>query len=62
MKYYVEVGSFCTRLVERKITVNAESEDEAVEKAIEKYMDMEYKIKSSVDYGEPRVDAIYVID
>lgn len=57
-KYKVEVGSFCTRLVQRKITVNAKNEDEAAMKAIDKYKDMEADIASSVDFGEPRVDFI----
>lgn len=57
-KYKVEVGSFCTRLVQRKITVNAKNEDETVLKAIDKYKDLEADIASSVDCGEPRVDYI----
>lgn len=57
-KYKVEVGSFCTRLVQRKIIVNAKNEDEAAMKAIDKYKDMEADIASSVDFGEPRVDFI----
>lgn len=28
-KYKVEVGSFCTRLVQRKIVVSAKNEEEA---------------------------------
>lgn len=57
-KYKVEVGSFCTRLVQRKIIVSAKNEEEAVTKAIDKYRDMEAEIASSVDCGEPRVDFI----
>lgn len=57
-KYKVEVGSFCTRLVQRTITVNAKSEDEAATKAIDKYKNLEAEIASSVDCGEPRVDFI----
>lgn len=57
-KYKVEIGSFCTRLVQRKITVNAKSEDEVAMKAIDKYKDMEADVASSVDCGEPRVDNI----
>lgn len=57
-KYKVEVGSFCTRLVQRKIIVSAKSEDEAAMKAIDKYKDLEADIASSVDCGEPRVDYI----
>lgn len=57
-KYKVEVGSFCTRLVQRKITVSAKNEEEAAAKAIDKYRDMEAEIVSSVDCGEPRVDFI----
>jgi hypothetical protein len=58
MKYKVELGSFCTRLVTRKIIIHAENETEATEKAIDKYMKMEQSIPSSVDFGEPRVDFI----
>lgn len=57
-KYKVEVGSFCTRLVQRKIIVSAKSEDEATMKAIDKYKDLEADIASSVDCGEPRADYI----
>lgn len=57
-KYKVEVGSFCTRLVQRKIIVSAKNEEEAATKAIDKYRDMEAEIASFVDCGEPRVDFI----
>lgn len=57
-KYKVEVGSFCTRLVQRKIIVFAKNEEEAATKAIDKYRGMEAEIASSVDCGEPRVDFI----
>lgn len=57
-KYKIEVGSFCTRLVQRKLTVNAKNEEEAAEKAILLFEKMEAEIPSSIDSGEPRVDFI----
>lgn len=58
MKYKVEVGSFCTRLVQRKLTVNAKNEEEAAKKAIQLFEKMEAEISSSIDSGEPRADEI----
>lgn len=58
MKYKVEVGSFCTRLVQRKLNINAKSEEEAAEKAIQLFEKIEAEISSSIDSGEPRVDSI----
>lgn len=57
-KYKVEVGSFVTRLVIRDITVNAKNEEEARIKAIDKYIDLETKIESSVDFGSPKIDSL----
>ena len=57
-KYEVEVGSLVTRLVTRKIKISAKSEEEAKAKAIDKYIDLELKVPSSVDAGSPRVDFI----
>lgn len=61
MKYCVDVGSFCTRMVTRKIIVNAISEEEAKQKAIEKFISIEMKLPSSNDPGDPQVDFIEVI-
>ncbi len=60
-KYRVEVGSFVTRLVTRIITVAAGSEDEARQKALEKYEQVEMKLPNSVDAGSPQVDNIIKI-
>ena len=62
MKYKVELGSFCTRIVSRKIIVYAENETEASEMAIDKYIKIEQKVPSSVDFGEPHVDFIDKLD
>ena len=62
MKYSVEVGSFCTRLITRKITVSAGDEAEATKKAIDKFISLETKLPASVDYGEPRIDFVEEID
>jgi len=62
VKYKVEVGSFCTRLITRTITVNAKSEDEARRKAIDEYWKKEQQLANSVDVGEPRVDSINEIE
>lgn len=61
-KYKVQVGSFCTRLVQRTITVYAKNEAEAEMKAIDKYEDMEKDISASVDSGEPIIDYIDRVD
>ena len=58
MKYKVEVGSFCTRLIQRTITVQAKSEADASEKAIEKFIEIEMKLANSNDFGTPRVDFV----
>lgn len=58
MKYRVEVGSFVTRLVKRTLTVNASSEFEAQERAIEFYRKKEQALSTSVDSGTPTVDSI----
>jgi hypothetical protein len=62
VKYKVELGSFCTRLITRKITVNAKDEREAGQKAIDKFIELEQKVSSSVDFGEPHIDFVDVVD
>lgn len=62
MKYRVEVGSFCTRLITRTITLNAKDEEEASSKAIDEYWKKEQQLSNSVDAGEPHVDFIEVIE
>lgn len=57
-RYRVEVGSFVTRLVTRNITVVAENEYEAKQKAIRKYQQLEEELSNSVDSGSPQVDRI----
>ena len=47
-KYKVQLGSLVTRLMQRKITVCANSEEEAIEKATEKF----YKIAQNQKYTE----------
>jgi len=61
MKYKVNVGSHVTRYIERNITVYAKDEDEATEKAIDKYIEMELKLVS-VDAGEPQINSIEEIN
>lgn len=58
MKYKCDVGSFCTRFVKRNITVNAKNEDEAAEKAKDKFIKMEFRLRCSSDPGTPQVDCI----
>lgn len=58
MKYKVEVGSFCTRFVKRNVYVNAKNEEEAAEKAIDRFIDLEMQSDSSNDPGTPQVDSI----
>ena len=60
-KYHVEVGSFATRLVTRKFTITAQSEEEATEKAIDKYVQKEMRLLTSVDVGTPQVDQVIKI-
>jgi len=62
MKYSVEVGSFCTRLITRKITVSAGDEAEATKKAIDKFIDKEQQLANSNDFGDPKVDFIEEIN
>lgn len=62
MKYKVEMGSFCTRLVTRIITVNAKDENEARNKAIDEYWKKEQQLSNSVDVGEPHVDFISKVE
>jgi hypothetical protein len=63
MKYKCEVGSMCTRLIVRHITINANNEEEAKQKAIDKYVELEYKNNpASVDAGTPQVDDIYLVE
>ena len=57
-KYKVEVGSFVTRMVTRHITVSAKSEEEAEQKAIDKFCELEMNMLSSVDVGSPQIDSI----
>ena len=59
MKYKVQVGSHVTRYTQRTITVYAKNEDKAREKAIDKYIELEYKL-NSVDAGEPQVNSILI--
>lgn len=61
MKYKVDVGSFVTRMCTRKITVHAANEEEAKAKAIERYMELEYKLPCASDYGTPQVDGIVLL-
>ncbi len=58
MKYRCEVGSFCTRMVTRHITVYAQNNDEAAEKAKDKFVEIEMRLPSSSDAGTPQVDSI----
>lgn len=62
MKYKVEVGSFCTRLITRTITVNADNQIEASQKAIDKFIDKEQQLANSNDFGDPKVDFIEEIN
>ena len=57
-KYRVEVGSFVTRMVTRHITVNAKNEEEAEQKALDKYYELEMALANSSDAGSPQVDFI----
>jgi len=58
MKYKIQVGSYCTRLTQRTITVHADSEAEASKKAIDKFIDAEMQLVNSVDSGTPQVDFV----
>lgn len=60
-KYRVEVGSFVTRFVQRKITVHAGSENDARDKALEKFLEIEAMLPNSNDPGEPQVDDIELL-
>lgn len=62
MKYKVELGSFVTKLVTRKIIVHAKSEAEAAGKAINKFIEIEMKDGTVNDAGEPHIDFINKIE
>lgn len=62
MKFRVQVGSFCTRLITRHITVEAPDKETAREKAIDKFVKEEVKLSLSVDVGSPRVDSVEVVE
>lgn len=57
-KYRVQVGAFVTRLVTRNITVTAKNEEEAVQKAIDRYYKAESRVDRSVDCGDPQIDEV----
>ncbi len=61
-KYRVEVGSFVTRMITRHIIVSAKNEDEAREKAIKKYEQIEMALPSSSDTGSPQVDSVIEVN
>ena len=58
MKYKCDVGSFCTRFVSRQLTIYANTEEEAKEKAIDRFVEVEYKRGDASDAGSPQVDSI----
>ena len=62
MKYRIEVGSFCTRMVTRHIMVYAKDETEASQKAINKFIEEEFKLSTASDAGSPQVDFIEVVE
>lgn len=62
MKYKVEVGSFCTRYVKRTITVHADNETEASEKAVNKFIDTEMQLVNYSDFGSPQADSVEEIN
>jgi hypothetical protein len=45
-------------MITRTITVNAKTEEEAMEKAIDKYTELEMRLDNSNDVGSPQVDEI----
>lgn len=62
MKYTVEVGSFCTRFIQRNITVDANNEIEASAKAISMFVINEMELENYNDFGSPRVGSIICQD
>lgn len=57
MKFTVEAGAFVTKFVKRKMTIHAKNENEAAEKADEKYRDAVLR-GDVVDVGSVTIDAI----
>ena len=60
-KYRVEVGSFSTRFIQRRLTIYAKNEAEARKKAIDLYWEKELKA-CSVDPGEPKIDDLAEVE
>jgi hypothetical protein len=61
-KYRVEAGAFVSRLVNRTIIVHADTPEEAEAKAIDKFLDMENKLKGGGIPGSVNIDFIERIE
>ncbi|MEL7609511.1 MAG: hypothetical protein AAGU74_08380 [Bacillota bacterium] len=57
-KYRVELGAFVTRICVRRVTVSANNEEEACQKAEEKYYALEKKLVTSGDIGRINFDFV----
>ena len=58
MKYKVELGAFVSRLVTRKIIIHADSEEEAIGKAKDKYHEIESNLANGGMVDSVNVDFI----
>ena len=58
MKYTVEIGGFVTVLRKRTLTIYANDEAEAEEKAIDKFIEIQQKAGGDLDAGDCTVDSI----
>lgn len=61
-KYKVHLGSLVTRLMERKIIVSANSEEEAIQKAKDKFYDIAMGQKYTEVGGTINVDDIELME
>ena len=58
MKYSVEIGGFVTVLRKRKLTVYANDEVEAEEKAIDKFIEIQQAAGGDLDSGDCTIDSL----
>jgi hypothetical protein len=62
MKYKISVGAFLTVIAGRVLTVSAETEEEAIEKAKERVIRLWSKSRRVNDVGDITVDYVEQID
>ena len=59
-KYKVELGGFVSVFRSRKITVYADSEAEAIDKATDKWYEVQQRVQGNM-CGEPVIDGVEMV-